>query len=129
MSEIIAMIEKNPAIFINVASLLGLVVGSFLNVVIHRLPIMMEMSWREQCKSVKGIDRLDKTTKYNLITPRSCCPHCKKGIAAWHNIPVISFLLLGGKCNECKAPIGWRYPVVEIMSALLAGLIAIKFVY
>lgn len=127
MPELIALIQQNSTIFIIIASLLGLVIGSFLNVVIHRLPIMMEMDWREQCASLSGIDNVAKTTKYNLITPRSTCPHCQKTIAAWHNIPVISFLLLGGRCKECKASISWRYPTVEIISALLVGLTAYKF--
>ena len=127
MAEIIALIQQNSTIFIIIASLLGLVIGSFLNVVIHRLPIMMEMDWREQCASLNGIDSVAKTTKYNLITPRSTCPNCQKAIPAWHNIPVISFLLLGGRCKECKASISWRYPAVEIISAILVGLTAYKF--
>jgi leader peptidase (prepilin peptidase)/N-methyltransferase len=127
MPELIALIQQNSTIFIIIASLLGLVIGSFLNVVIHRLPIMMEMDWREQCASLNGIDHAEKTKKYNLITPRSICPHCQKAIAAWHNIPVISFLMLGGRCKECKASISWRYPAVEIISAFLVGLTAYKF--
>lgn len=127
MPELIALIEQNSTIFIIIASLLGLMIGSFLNVVIHRLPIMMEMDWREQCASLNGIDNTAKAKKYNLITPRSTCPHCQKIIAAWHNIPVISFLLLGGKCKLCKASISWRYPAVEIISAILVGLTAYKF--
>jgi len=127
MSELIALIQQNSTIYIIVASLLGLLVGSFLNVVIHRLPIMMEMDWREQCASLTSTGNTEKTTKYNLITPRSACPHCQKSIAAWHNIPIISFLMLGGRCKECKASISWRYPAVESMSALLVGLAAYKF--
>ena len=127
MPELIALIQQNSTIFIIIASLLGLVIGSFLNVVIHRLPIMMEMDWREQCASPSSIDHAEKSRKYNLITPRSTCPHCQKAIAAWHNIPVISFLLLGGRCKECKASISWRYPAVEIISAILVGLTAYKF--
>ncbi len=127
MSELIALIQQHSTIYIILASLLGLLVGSFLNVVIHRLPIMMEMDWREQCASLTSTGNTEKTTKYNLITPRSTCPHCQKTIAAWHNIPVISFLLLGGRCKECKASISWRYPTVEIISAFLVGLTAYKF--
>lgn len=127
MPELITLIQQNSTIFIILASLLGLVIGSFLNVVIHRLPIMMEMDWRDQCASLSGIDKTVKAKKYNLITPRSTCPHCQKAIAAWHNIPVISFLMLSGKCKECKASINWRYPVVEIISALLVGLAAYQF--
>ena len=127
MPELIALIQQNSTIYIIIASLLGLVIGSFLNVVIHRLPIMMEMDWREQCASLSGIDKTVKAKKYNLISPRSACPHCQKSIAAWHNIPIISFLMLGGRCKECKASISWRYPAVESMSALLVGLAAYKF--
>jgi len=127
MTELIALIQQNSTIYIIVASLLGLLVGSFLNVVIHRLPIMMEMDWRKQCSSLSGIDKSVKAKKYNLISPRSACPHCQKEIAAWHNIPIISFLMLGGRCKECKASISWRYPAVESMSALLVGLAAYKF--
>jgi len=127
MPELITLIQQNSTIFIILASLLGLVIGSFLNVVIHRLPIMMEMDWRDQCASLSGIDKTVKAKKYNLITPRSTCPHCQKAIAAWHNIPIISFLMLGGRCKECKASISWRYPAVESMSALLVGLAAYKF--
>ena len=127
MTELITLIQQNSTIFTIIASLIGLVIGSFLNVVIHRLPIMMDMDWREQCASLNGDDKGANNTKYNLITPRSNCPHCQKAIAAWHNIPVISFLLLGGKCKECKASISWRYPAVEIISAMLVGLTAYKF--
>lgn len=127
MTELIRLIQQNSTIFIIIASLLGLVIGSFLNVVIHRLPIMMEMDWREQCASLNGINKTANNIKYNLITPRSTCPHCQKAISAWHNIPVISFLMLGGKCKECKASINWRYPAVEIISATLVGLTAYQF--
>lgn len=127
MTELIELIQQNSTIYIIFASLLGLVFGSFLNMVIHRLPIMMEMDWREQCASLKGIDSSAKATKYNLITPRSSCPHCKKAISAWHNIPVISFLVLGGRCKECEVSISWRYPAVEIISAFLIGLTTYKF--
>jgi len=127
MPELITLVQENSTIYIIVASLLGLVVGSFLNVVIHRLPIMMEMDWREQCASLNSPDNTAKTEKYNLISPRSTCPHCQKAIAAWHNIPVISFLLLGGRCKQCKASISWRYPAVEIISALLVGITTYKF--
>ena len=127
MPELITLVQENLTIYIIGASLLGLVVGSFLNVVIHRLPIMMEMDWREQCASLNSPDNTAKTEKYNLISPRSTCPHCQKAIAAWHNIPVISFLLLGGRCKQCKASISWRYPAVEIISALLVGITTYKF--
>jgi len=129
MPELIKLVHQNSTIFIIVASLFGLVVGSFLNTVIHRLPIMMEMDLRDQCASLKHSENLPPhhSSKYNLITPRSTCPHCRKAISAWHNIPIISFLLLGGQCKECKASINWRYPAIEIISALLVSLVANKF--
>lgn len=110
----------------------GLVVGSFLNVVIYRLPIMMERDWREQCESLFGTREQSESEipePFNLIRPRSCCPHCGKLIAAFNNIPVISFLILKGKCKNCGNPISIRYPVVEILSAVLTGTTAVYFGY
>lgn len=110
--------------------IVGLVIGSFLNVVIYRLPIMMERDWREQCESLLGIQQQSEkvTSKsYNLIQPRSCCPHCGKLITAFNNIPVISFLILKGKCSNCGKPISIRYPVVEILCAALTGINAAYF--
>lgn len=129
MTELANLLEQNPTILIIIASLFGLVVGSFLNVVIHRLPIMMEQSWRTECEALNSTEKNNITTpkKYNLMTPRSACPHCKKEIAVWQNIPVISFLVLGGKCKQCKTVISWRYPAVEIASALLVGTVTWKF--
>lgn len=129
MTELANLLEQNLTILIIVASLFGLVVGSFLNVVIHRLPIMMEQSWRAECEALNNIENTRAPNKYNLMTPRSACPHCKKEISAWQNIPVLSFLLLSGKCKQCKTAISWRYPAVEITSALLVGLVTWKFGY
>lgn len=129
MTELANLLEQNLTILIIVASLFGLVVGSFLNVVIHRLPIMMEQSWRTECEALNNIENTRAPDKYNLMTPRSACPHCKKEISAWQNIPVLSFLVLGGKCKQCKTAISWRYPAVEITSALLVGLVTWKFGY
>ncbi len=129
MPELITLADQNPIIFIILASLFGLVIGSFLNVVIHRFPIMMNQAWHDQCEALSGLKSAPMTSakKYNLITPRSACPHCEKEISAWHNIPLLSFLLLGGKCKQCKTSISWRYPAVEIISAILVGLVAWKF--
>ena len=106
--------------------ILGLLVGSFLNVVIYRLPIMMENDWRKQCQELTGSDagnaaNTDDTEAFNLFTPRSRCPACGTQITAWQNIPVISWLLLRGKCGACSAAISARYPVIEIMTGLLSG--------
>ena len=100
--------------------ILGLMVGSFLNVVIHRLPLMMERQWAEECAELNGksADTAD-AAPFNLMVPRSRCPHCGHQIAWYENIPVVSYLLLRGKCSACKAGISARYPSVELTTALL----------
>ncbi len=101
-----------------VASLLGLCVGSFLNVVIHRLPKMLDRGWRAQCAELSG-QSPPEGPQYNLITPRSQCPACGHRIAAYENIPVASYLLLRGRCSACHAPISRRYPAVELLTCVL----------
>ncbi len=105
---------------------LGLVIGSFLNVVIHRLPIMMQRESDNYVATESGKE-LVHTTRYNLLVPRSACPHCQHQISAFENIPVISYLLIGGKCRGCKAPISMRYPIVEALTGLLSGLVIWQF--
>ena len=116
----------DPVYSIALVSVFGLAIGSFLNVVIHRLPRMLEREWRQQCAELRGeTSRLE--ADYNLSVPRSACPACGHQIA-WHeNIPVLSFLLLGGRCVECKTPISWRYPAVELITGLLFGLAVWQF--
>jgi leader peptidase (prepilin peptidase)/N-methyltransferase len=109
-----------PVVLAALCALLGLFVGSFLNVVIHRLPLMLEREWQEQAADLRG-ESLERASPFNLATPRSRCPHCGTQVPALDNIPVISFLLLRGKCRHCAAPIGGRYPFVELVSAALAG--------
>ncbi|XLZ73008.1 A24 family peptidase [Massilia sp. SR12] len=109
-----------------VAGILGLLVGSFLNVVIHRLPIMMQRESDNYVAEESGKE-LPHTERYNLVVPRSACPHCGHGISALENIPVISWLVLGGKCRACKAPISARYPVIEAVSGLLSGWLVWQF--
>jgi leader peptidase (prepilin peptidase)/N-methyltransferase len=106
--------------------LLGLCVGSFLNVVIHRLPKMMEAQWRAECAALAG-ETPAAAEAFNLMHPRSRCPSCAAPITAWQNVPVVSWLALGGKCANCKAPISFRYPAVEIAAGLLAILMAWRF--
>lgn len=105
---------------------MGLAVGSFLNVVIHRLPKMMERQWREEFAELDGKEP-PTGERYNLVVPRSRCPACERPITALQNIPVISYLALGGKCAGCKARISPRYPFVEILSGVLAGYAAWRF--
>ena len=117
-----------PALFIGVTVLLGLLVGSFLNVVIYRVPLMMDNALRAECASLANPDAPPPPT-FNLITPRSACPACKAPITALQNIPVVSWLMLGRKCANCKAPISARYPLVELFTGLASGLIAWRFGY
>lgn len=123
-----------PWFFVGTALVLGLMVGSFLNVVIHRLPIMLERDWKAQCLDYLG-DKIvvkhpeveSSGSKYNLVVPRSACPSCGQRITALQNIPVLSYLFLGGKCAACKTRICIRYPVVEAMTGLLTGFLAWRF--
>src|SRR4051812_4839819 len=100
-----------PGAFIVCCTVLGLVIGSFLNVVIHRLPKMLDHQWRLQCAELGGTGvEVSTEPVYNLVTPRSCCPSCHKQIRSWHNVPVLSWLLLRGRCATCNARISGRYP-------------------
>ncbi|WMW80151.1 A24 family peptidase [Undibacterium cyanobacteriorum] len=100
--------------------IIGLLIGSFLNVVIHRVPKMMERDEENIIAEANGKDPVH-TDRYNLMVPRSACPHCGHQITALENIPVISYLVLGGKCSGCKAPISVRYPIVEAITGLLSA--------
>ncbi|HQN64105.1 MAG TPA: A24 family peptidase [Methylophilus sp.] len=122
------VLRSQPGIFVALSALLGLLLGSFLNVVIHRLPKMMEREWHANCLELQGKE-IPEQPKYTLVSPRSACPKCGHQISAMENIPVISWLLLGGKCKGCKTPISIRYPMVEILTGLLLGLVANRFGY
>lgn len=117
-----------PAVFAWVALALGLCVGSFLNVVIHRLPRMMERGWRKQCAEIAGTPpQAQDQGRYNLLVPRSACPSCGRGIRAIENVPVLSWLALRGKCAGCGASICLRYPAVELLAGLGTGWAAWHF--
>jgi leader peptidase (prepilin peptidase) / N-methyltransferase len=120
--------ELGPAYWVAVALLLGLLVGSFLNVVIHRLPIMVERAWRKECAELQpeGVAPV-AAEPYNLMVPRSACPSCHAPIAPWHNIPVFSWLLLRGRCATCQARISVRYPLIELLCGLLSAAVVWKF--
>ena len=122
----ILLLQNNPALFVTVCGLLGLMVGSFLNVVIHRLPKMMEREWHAQCAELSG-ESISESAPYNLLVPRSACPLCQHAIGALENIPVVSYLMLRGKCKGCGARISMRYPVVETLSGLLSAYAAWHF--
>ncbi|MCK9985552.1 MAG: leader peptidase (prepilin peptidase) / N-methyltransferase [Azoarcus sp.] len=117
---------RDPVLFTFLATLLGLFVGSFLNVVIHRLPQMMEREWHAQAAELRN-EPPPQQEPFNLATPRSRCPHCGHMITALENIPVVSYLMLRGRCRHCSAPISRRYPVVEMLTAVLSGYAAWHF--
>lgn len=120
---------------LTICIVLGLLVGSFLNVIVYRLPIMLRREWREQCCEYLEIENTTpdsnessaKFRVFNLQTPNSHCPHCNQRIKPWENIPLLSYLFLAGKCASCKSKISLRYPAVELLSAVLSGLVAIYF--
>lgn len=114
-----------PVFFVFTALLLGLLVGSFLNVVIYRLPIMMLNGWKKEAREILEIpEPKEQQSRFNLILPASTCPHCGHKITALENIPIISYLFLKGRCRECKSTISIRYPLVELACCLLSGWIA-----
>ena len=115
-----------PVFFTLAALFTGLCVGSFLNVVVHRLPKMLERDWKAQCAEMHGEPPAEEPA-YNLFVPRSACPACGRQITALQNVPVVSWLVLRGKCAACKAPISPRYPVVEILGGVLAAYAVWRF--
>ena len=132
---LIDLIQNNTTVLIALSIALGLLVGSFLNVVIYRIPVMLQREWRQQCCEFLEID--EKKTKvtgtapqhkvFNLVKPDSHCPECNAPVRAWQNIPIVSYLLLGGKCANCKTNISLRYPIIEAVTGLLTGLVAWQF--
>ena len=120
--------ELAPAAWVALGLVVGLMVGSFLNVVIHRLPIMLERQWREQCAELQAPDAVRAVVApYNLVVPRSACPICHAPIRAWHNIPILSWLLLRGRCADCHARISVRYPLIELLCGALSAAVMWKF--
>ncbi len=109
----------DPAVALPAAAVIGLCVGSFLNVVIHRLPRMMERGWAVQCAELAGREP-EPGPRYNLVVPRSACPACGHRITALENVPVVSWLALRGRCSACRAAISPRYPAVELLAGALA---------
>lgn len=118
---------SSPLAFTLSILILGLLIGSFLNVLIYRLPIMMERDWRTQAREMLALPAEEKAETFNLLLPHSRCPHCAHKIRPWENLPVISYLFLGGKCSSCKAPISKRYPLIELACGLLSAFIAWHF--
>jgi leader peptidase (prepilin peptidase)/N-methyltransferase len=119
----------SPLALVIASGVLGLLVGSFLNVVIYRLPKMMDRDWKAQAREVLGLPAEPEGPRFDLILPHSSCPHCGHKIRPWQNLPVISYLLLGGRCSNCKSPISKRYPMVELACGVLSAYIAWHFGY
>jgi leader peptidase (prepilin peptidase)/N-methyltransferase len=135
LAALVDLFETYPAAWFGLIFVLGLLVGSFLNVVIHRVPIMLEREWKAQAEQILrgepepalATSTAPAAERYNLIVPRSACPKCGTMITAWQNVPVISYLLLRGKCANCGTPISIRYPIVELVTALLSVCVASRF--
>ena len=125
--ETLHFFAEYPVFFLLVIAFLSLFIGSFLNVVIYRLPLMMEQNWSEECRIYLGLKPHTDIERFNLTLPFSHCPHCKKTIRPWHNIPIFSYLWLRGKCSYCAAPISMRYPLVELLTCLMSVYVAWRF--
>jgi leader peptidase (prepilin peptidase) / N-methyltransferase len=130
VSNIIELFHIYPAFYLGTIFITGLLVGSFLNVVIYRLPVMMESDWKQQCcelLNINDVKDMKVEKNFNLIVPRSSCPNCDHQVKAIENIPVISYLFLKGKCSNCKNNISIRYPLIELISAFTAIIVAFYF--
>jgi leader peptidase (prepilin peptidase)/N-methyltransferase len=132
MNELSTLIAGSISYQIIVLCTLGLLIGSFLNVVILRYPIMMFREWKQECE---GMDEAlpdhpaikDLSKPFNLVTPASHCPRCNAPVKAWQNIPIVSFLFLRGRCSQCKTSIGIRYPLIELVTAVMTAVLIVKF--
>jgi leader peptidase (prepilin peptidase)/N-methyltransferase len=132
------ILAENTPLLCAIGLLLGLIFGSFLNVVIYRLPLMLQFQWRSECAeflSDEGSDAASsslgqdtsESDEISLLTPASCCPHCRAPIKPWHNIPLLGYLILGGKCASCKHRISLRYPFIELATGLITALLLFLF--
>ncbi|NNJ92362.1 MAG: prepilin peptidase [Gammaproteobacteria bacterium] len=124
--DFVIVLQENPVVFQLLMFVVGLAVGSFLNVVIYRLPQILEQGWKSECRELLELDS-ERDEKLSLSTPSSACPSCGHKIRAWENIPVLSYLFLRGKCSACGTDISLRYPVIELITGLLSFAIAWHF--
>lgn len=125
----ITLFSQHPALFITLVGLTGLILGSFLNVVIHRLPLMMDRDWRRECQEYceQPIAQADLPEPFNIAVPRSRCGHCQSEIPAKYNVPILGYLRLKGRCHHCQSAIGMRYPLVEALTAAVSMTLAHYF--
>lgn len=126
---LLTILQQSPSLLTGLVFILGLLVGSFLNVVIYRLPVMMQNSWRSDCREYLQLPAEQPTDSFNLLWPGSRCPVCKTEIKAYQNIPVISYIFLRGKCAHCATSIPLRYPAIEAFSGLCSAIVAWQFGY
>jgi leader peptidase (prepilin peptidase)/N-methyltransferase len=128
--ELLILLQAKPSLFITLVGIEGLLVGSFLNVIIYRLPIMMHRSWRDECSEYLELTTEEKNeAPFNLMFPMSSCPNCKAKVRTHQNIPVISYIFLAGKCANCKIPISIRYPIIEAFTCIISVIVAWHFGY
>lgn len=128
INEILQFFQQSPLWFVAVVFLFSLCIGSFLNVVVYRLPRMMEQSWQQEyLEYFEPEKQQPQTPLFNLAVPRSACPHCKHQLSAKDNIPLVSWLMLKGKCRYCKTPVSKRYPLLELFTAVISALVAWQF--
>jgi len=126
----LSLLSSSPILFSTLTGIIGLLVGSFLNVVIYRLPVMMQSSWRKECAEYLQLPSdQPEEAPFNLAVPLSRCPSCNAPIKPHHNIPVLSYLFLHGKCAQCSTPISMRYPVIEAFTAIVSVIVASHFGY
>ncbi|MGO2010252.1 MAG: prepilin peptidase [Pseudoalteromonas sp.] len=134
LSDITTVMQSQLWFYLLTVGLVSLCIGSFLNVVIYRIPLMMQREWQTECRTLLADELSNEqnnqttpTKPFNLVTPSSTCPNCKTTIKAWQNIPVLSWLLLKGRCASCKHPITVRYPIIEVLTAILSLTVAYTF--
>ena len=127
LESTLRLLQSSPLWLFSLTTILGLLVGSFLNVVIYRLPIILERDWKQQCAELNGQSIDDNTQTYNLVVPRSRCRNCQQLIKAWQNIPILSYLLLKGRCPNCGTKISLQYPLVESLTAVISIWAVIEF--
>ena len=130
MQQFEIIFQSSPELLIFLIFIIGLLVGSFLNVVIYRLPVMMNSGWKKECTEYLGLEETESNkAPFNLMVPLSRCPDCCTAIKPYQNIPVISYLLLRGKCSQCKSHIALRYPLIEAFTGIASAIVAFQFSY
>lgn len=130
MQQLHFLLQSSPELLTILILIVGLLVGSFLNVVIYRLPVMMDRGWKQECTEYLGLEDTETTKEeFNLMVPLSRCPECNTAIKPYQNIPVFSYLFLKGKCAECKTHISLRYPLIEAFTGITSAIVAYHFGY